>query len=151
MSHHLPFSRRYPSHHPQSKCLTCVGGFFFRHQTRAISVVHRGHDFSLHKVHVRQPLLCLVMDAWAWFKTKSITQLKNQAPTNTYFHNCSLIVLKLYHIYWGCNGTQKWQFGTYLSFEVTVQYVFGTAGGKKQAFFTIFIKQCMVYSNYVCL
>lgn len=33
---------------------------------------------------------------------------------------------------WGCNGTQKSRFSTYLGFGVTVWYKFGKTGKKKQ-------------------
>lgn len=43
--------------------------------------------------------------------------------------------------------TQKWRFGTYLGFEITVWYVFGAEGGKTEhaAFFLWFTEQTMPY------
>ncbi len=48
----------------------------------------------------------------------------------------------LQSIYQGCNGTQTWRVGTYLGFDVTVRYGFGTAGGKtKHKIAFLIIKQ----------
>ncbi len=69
-----------------------------------------------------------------YFNPISIIYKKNKK----YIHVTFEEKLHFLYIKYGCNGTQIWRFGTYLGFNVTVRYDFGTAGEKINFFFFFF-------------